>query len=85
MTRKQAQTIEEITYNVMISENYRPFISMKSIEPSWIKIKLLKFLDELLALRYYSGERGFKAAVGYKLKQWNTTCRSLNKEFKRFF
>lgn len=70
LTREQILEIESVTFSEMVEAGYLPVLATKSIEPSAARLSLAKVGDAWRVLGAYTKERGFRAALKYKLKQW---------------
>lgn len=70
LTVKQIKQIEEISFRAMKQAGYEPQYASHEAPPSPAALKLAKVGDAVRVLQAYARERGWPAAIRYKLRQW---------------
>lgn len=70
LSTDEIETIEGICFGEMAAFNYETVCASAPVVPSRYGLKAAKVSDALRVLQSYANERGWPAALSYKLRQW---------------
>lgn len=72
MDEASIRHVEEICFNEMVQNGYPVTYANGPQNPSRFALTIAKLTDAVRILRIYAKERGWSAAIAYKLRQWRS-------------